>query len=152
MDAFTLVARLTLNRSEFDQSFKDIETDINSDSKKSTFSAWGVAVGNLAARAFSKAFSAASGFAKSIIMTGMDFDSMMSEVKAVGKMTEEQFEKLVGILVDRVIVSKEQVIICINLTNEANDPPLEQIRIGGTCLSAPSPYAYISLGWLMIAA
>jgi DNA invertase Pin-like site-specific DNA recombinase len=65
---------------------------------------------------------------------------------------EEQFEKLVGILVDRVIVSKEQVIICINLTNEANEPPLEQIRIGGTCPSAPSPYAYISLGWLMIAA
>lgn len=94
MDAFTLVARLTLNRSEFDASFRDIETDINSDKKKSTFSAWGVAVGNLAAKAFSRAFSAASGFAKSIIATGMDFDSMMSEVKAVGGLTEEEFESV----------------------------------------------------------
>lgn len=92
MDAFTLVARLTLNRSEFDASFRDIETDINSPKKTSTFSAWGVAVGNLAAKAFSRAFSAASGFAKSIIATGMDFDSMMSEVKAVGGLTEEEFE------------------------------------------------------------
>lgn len=65
---------------------------------------------------------------------------------------EEQFEKLLGILVDRVIVSKEQVIICINLTNTSNEPPLEQVRIEGECLSLSSSYAYISAGWLMIAA
>ncbi|MEE1356176.1 MAG: recombinase family protein [Clostridia bacterium] len=65
---------------------------------------------------------------------------------------EEQFEKLLGILVDRVIVSKEQVIVCINLTDTNEDPPLEKIRIEGECLSLSSSYAYISAGWLMIAA
>lgn len=65
---------------------------------------------------------------------------------------EEQFEKLLGILVDRVIVSKEQVIVCINLTDTNEDPPLEKIRIEGECLSLPSPNAYISAGWLIIAA
>ena len=64
----------------------------------------------------------------------------------------EDIEKLVNILVDRVIVSKEQVVICINLTNTSNEPPLEQVRIGGECLSVSSPYAYTSAGWLMIAA
>lgn len=53
---------------------------------------------------------------------------------------EEQFEKLLGILVDRVIVSKEQVIVCINLTDTNEDPPLEKIRIEGECLcSIPCP-------------
>lgn len=82
-------------------------------------------------------------------LTQEHFEYVLSQVL---EYSVEDIEKLVNILVDRVIVSKEQVIICINLTNTSNEPPLEQVRIGGECLSVSSPYAYTSAGWLMIAA
>lgn len=65
---------------------------------------------------------------------------------------DEKFEQLLGILVDRVVVSKEHIIICINLTNTDNEPPLEQIRIEEPSLSARSPYAYITADWLLLVA
>lgn len=77
------------------------------------------------------------------------FEYVLSQVL---EYSVEDIEKLVNILIDRVIVSKEQVIVCINLTDTNEDPPLEKIRIEGECLSLSSPYAYISAGWLMIAA
>jgi DNA-binding ferritin-like protein (Dps family) len=94
MDAFTLVARLTLNRDEFNQGLKQVETDINSDENKSIFSSWGVTVGNLASDAIKKALLEAWRFAKSVFTTGMDFESMMSSVKAVAQPTEKQFQAL----------------------------------------------------------
>lgn len=94
MDAFTLVARLTLNRDEFNQGLKQVETDINSDENKSIFSSWGVTVGNLASDGIKKALMEAWRFAKSVFTTGMDFESMMSSVKAVAQPTEKQFQAL----------------------------------------------------------
>ena len=82
-------------------------------------------------------------------LTQEHFEYVLSQVL---EYSVEDIEKLVNILVDRVIVSKEQVVICVNLTNTSNEPPLEQVRIEGECLSLSSPYAYISAGWLMIAA
>lgn len=92
MDAFTLVAKLTLNRSEFDSALAQAEGDAKSGMNTSGFSAWGVAAGQLAAQAFTKVWRGAVDFAKSVITTGMDFDSMMSQVRAVGNMTDEEFE------------------------------------------------------------
>lgn len=94
MDAFTLVARLTLNRSEFDQGMTQIEGDLKTDKMTSPFGAWGVTVGNLAAQAFTRVFRAGVEFAKSVLTTGMDFDQMMSSVKAVGQMGEAEFERV----------------------------------------------------------
>jgi len=82
-------------------------------------------------------------------LTQEHFEYVLSQVL---EYSVEDIEKLVNILVDRVIVSKEQVIICINLTNTSNEPPLEQVRIEGGCLSVSSPYAYTSIGWLILAA
>lgn len=64
----------------------------------------------------------------------------------------EDTEKLVNIFIDRVIVTKERIIICINLTNEASDPPLDRVCIERTGESANRFYAHIFDGWLMIAA
>lgn len=94
MDAFTLVAKLTLNRYEFDQGLKQVEGSLNSNETKGSFSAWGVTVGNLAAQAFTKVFKAGVDFMKSVLTTGMDFDQMMSSVKAVGNMGEQEFERV----------------------------------------------------------
>lgn len=92
MDAFTLVAKLTLNRDEFDLGLKQVEGSLNSNETKGTFSAWGVTVGNLASQAFTKVFKAGVNFMKSVLTTGMDFDQMMDTVKAVRQMSEKDFE------------------------------------------------------------
>ena len=39
----------------------------------------------------------------------------------------EDLKELVDTIVDRIIVKDKQAIICINITNETNEPPLEQI-------------------------
>lgn len=94
MDAFTLVAKLTLNRDEFDLGLKQVEGSLNSNETKGSFSAWGVTVGNLASQAFTKVFKAGVDFMKSVLTTGMDFDQMMSSVKAVGNMGEKEFDRV----------------------------------------------------------
>lgn len=94
MDAFTLVAKLTLNKDEFTNGLKAVETQMNSDETKGAFSSWGVTVGNLASSAIKKALMGAVDFAKSVFTTGMGFEAMMDEVKSVTDPTEKQFEKL----------------------------------------------------------
>lgn len=94
MDAFTLVAKLTLNRDEFDQGLRQVEGTLNSKDTKGSFSAWGVTAGQLAAQAFTKVFRSAVDFAKSVLTTGMNFDQMMGYVKATGDMGEAEFEKV----------------------------------------------------------
>lgn len=84
MDAFELVGRLTLDSS-------GVTAGLNAAETKSGFSAWGVTVGNLAARAFSSTFSAATKFARSILETGMDFDAQLSNVNSIKDFTEEEF-------------------------------------------------------------
>ena len=83
------------------------------------------------------------------IFTREHFEYALSQVL---EYSVEDIEKLVNIFIDRVIVTKEQVIICINLTNEANDPPLDRVCIERTGESASRLYAHIFDGWLMIAA
>lgn len=87
MDAFELVGRLTLDSS-------GVTAGLNAAETKSGFSAWGVTVGNLAARAFSSTFSAATKFARSIFETGMDFDAQLSSVNAIKDFTEEEFNSI----------------------------------------------------------
>jgi len=94
MDAFTLVARLTLNKQEFETGMAQIEGDLKTDKFTSPFGAWGVTVGNLASQAFTKVFRAGVNFAKSMLTTGMNFDEMMSSVKAVANLGEKDFEKV----------------------------------------------------------
>lgn len=87
MDAFNLVAKLTLDDS-------GLTTGLNAAENTGKFSAWGVTVGSLAARAFASTFTAGTKALRAIFETGMSFETMMSSVKAVANPTEEQFEKL----------------------------------------------------------
>lgn len=94
MDAFTLVARLTLNKQEFETGMAQVEGDLKTDKFTSPFGAWGVTVGNLASQAFIRVFRAGVNFAKSMLTTGMNFDEMMSSVKAVANLGEKDFDKV----------------------------------------------------------
>lgn len=87
MDAFELVGKLTLDST-------GVTAGLNAAETKGSFSTWGVAVGNLAAKAFSSTFSAATKFARSIFETGMDFDAQLSGVNAIKEFTEEEFESI----------------------------------------------------------
>jgi DNA invertase Pin-like site-specific DNA recombinase len=82
-------------------------------------------------------------------LTAEHFEFVLSRVL---EFPAEQFAQLLRIMVDRVIVTREQSIVCINLTDSTADPPLEQLRIAGASVSLRCPYAYISAGWLIIAA
>lgn len=84
MDAFNLVAKLTLDDS-------GLTTKLNAAENTGKFSAWGVTVGNLASKAFAATFSAGTKFARSIFETGMDFDAQLSGVNAIKDFTEEEF-------------------------------------------------------------
>ena len=94
MDAFTLVARLILDKGEFDSSIKAAEAGINSEEHRSAWSKWGAAMGNLAGRAIESAIRASVNFAKSILQTGMDFDAQMSYVQSIGQMTGEELDSI----------------------------------------------------------
>lgn len=92
MEAFKLIARLVLNKDEFDRDFSAIDKDLNSDGKLAGFKAWGAKVGRIAGQAATAAFNAVAEFGKSAIETGMGFDAMMDRVKAVSGMTDKEFE------------------------------------------------------------
>lgn len=92
MDAFTLVAKLILDKGEFNAGIKGAEDSLNSDEHKGAFSAWGAAMGQLAARAIETAVRAGLNFAKSVLDVGMNFDAQMSYVQSIGQMTDEELE------------------------------------------------------------
>lgn len=94
MDAFTLVAKLILDKTEFDNGIQTAENGLNSEDHDSAFSSWGQRMGRLAGQALQKTFSAAVSFAKSAIQTGMEFDTQMSYVQSIGQMTAEELEKI----------------------------------------------------------
>ena len=94
MDAFTLVAKLVLNRDEFDSSLSGVEKDLDSDSRLSGFKNIGARIGRIAAQAANAAFNAVAEFGRSAIETGMDFDAMMSQVQGSTQMAYEDFEKV----------------------------------------------------------
>lgn len=94
MDAFTLVAKLILDKSSFDASMSGVTSGLNSQQNQGAFTVWGQAMGRLAGRAIEAAVKASVNFAKSFIQTGMDFDAMMSYVEAIGQMTDEEFTQV----------------------------------------------------------
>lgn len=88
MDVMTLAAKLTLNTSEFN-------SDLTSSEKKmQSMSSGGVAWGNIISQAIMKAAKATLGFGKDIVQVGLDFDSAMSQVKALGQLGNDDFIKL----------------------------------------------------------
>lgn len=94
MDAFTLVAKLVLNRSEFDTALSGLKGNLGGEDNQNFFSNWGKNMGRLAASAITTAINGAFNFMRSAMETGMNFDAMMSSVKAVGQMTDEEFEQV----------------------------------------------------------
>lgn len=94
MEGFTLIAKLILNRDEFDRDLAGVESDMGSDSKMSGFKQIGAKIGRIAAQAATAAFNAVADFGKSALETGMSFDAMMSQVKAVTGMTEDEFDSV----------------------------------------------------------
>ena len=94
MEGFTLIAKLILNRDEFDSGLAAVESDMGSDSKMSGFKQIGAKIGRIAAQAATAAFNAVADFGRSALETGMSFDAMMSQVKAVTGMTEDEFDSV----------------------------------------------------------
>ena len=88
MDVMTLAAKLTLNTSEFN-------ADLSSSEKKMKgLTTGGVAWGNIISNAVTAAGRALKSFAEDTVKTGMSFDSMMSQVKAIGQMGDQDFQKV----------------------------------------------------------
>lgn len=83
------------------------------------------------------------------IFTREHFEYVLSQVL---EYSVEDIERLVNILIDRVIVTKEQAIICINLTDTNNEPPLERVCIERTGEWAINLYARITPEWLILVA
>lgn len=98
MDAFTLVASLTLDTQSFEAKFKEVEGTMNSPDTTGKFTAWGQTVGNLAADAIKASVGAAIDFVKSSVETGMNFDYQMGKVYAImqgqGDLTKEQMDDM----------------------------------------------------------
>ena len=88
MDVMTLAAKLTLNTSEFDTNLTQSEKTMQGLTTK------GVALGNIASRVIEKAGKAILGFGKQTVQVGMEFDAQMSQVKALGQLTDENFFKV----------------------------------------------------------
>lgn len=84
----TLAAKLTLNTSEFTTNLKD------SEKKMKGISTGQIAWGNVISNVFTAAGRALKGFAEDTVKTGMSFDSMMSQVKAIGQMGDQDFQKV----------------------------------------------------------
>lgn len=92
MDAFTLVAKLILDKSEYESGMAGVESEMNGmTSSGGGLTKWGVAAGQAIGTAVTKGATAAYQFAKSVITTGMSFDDVMASVRSVREMTEEQF-------------------------------------------------------------
>ena len=88
MDVMTLAAKLTLNTSEFDSNLT------SSEKKMQGMSSGGVAWGNIISHVVTKAAKATVDFGKDIIEVGKDFDSAMSQVKALGQLENDDFIKV----------------------------------------------------------
>jgi len=84
MDAMTLVAKLTLNTSEYDSNLT------SSEKKMKGLSTGGIAFGNIISNVVTKASKALFDFGKSTVQVGMDFDSTMSQVKALGQLGDDK--------------------------------------------------------------
>ena len=88
MDVMTLAAKLTLNTSEFNSSLD------TSEKKMKGMTTGGIAWGNVISNAITAAARAVSNTGKQVVQTGMEFDAMMSQVKALGQLEEDNFIKV----------------------------------------------------------
>lgn len=97
MDAFTLVAKLILDKSEFDAGLAEAENSAKGGgSGGKGITALGVAAGHMVAAGATAAAKAGVEAAKDVIRTGMAFDDVMATVRSVREMTEEQFDAVRG--------------------------------------------------------
>lgn len=85
MDVMTLAAKLTLNTSEFTTDLKD------SEKKMKGISTGQIAWGNVISNVFTAAGRALKGFATDTVKVGLTFDETMSQVKALGQLTGDDF-------------------------------------------------------------
>ena len=85
MDVMTLAAKLTLNTSEFDANLSSSEKEMKG------MTSGGVAWGNIISQAVTKAARATLNFGKNVIQVGADFDTAMSQVKALGQLENDDF-------------------------------------------------------------
>lgn len=94
MEAFTLEAFLKLNTDGFDSSLAAVEGSLNSKESMTGFAAWGTAIGNVASKAFSKAFTIGAEFAKGIVNKTMNFESAMSAVESVTQANDSEMAQM----------------------------------------------------------
>lgn len=69
----------------------------------------------------------------------------------LGRIAAEEPRSLLSTFVNRVILYEDKLIICINLTDESNTPPLEQVvcSVAASCRTAT---LHTVPGWLILAA
>ena len=93
-------------------------------------------------------------------------ENLSNAPSSVPKFTPEQFRVILGRIasgsprelldtfVNRIIKKDDTLIICINLTDESNTPPLEQIMcsVADVCMTATLHTITAVPGWLLIAA
>ena len=72
----------------------------------------------------------------------------------LGKIASEEPRALLSTFVNRIIMCEDKLIICINLTDENNTPPLEQVvcSVAASCPTATLHTITSVPGWLLIAA
>lgn len=72
----------------------------------------------------------------------------------IEKANSDNMKSLVDAIVNLVVVDGDRLIICINLTDESNTPPLEQIMLSVSDVQTPNNQSkiYCVSGWLLIAA
>ena len=79
----------------------------------------------------------------------------LEQFKAIlGKVSSGSPRELLDIFVNRIIKKDDTLIICINLTDESNVPPLEQIMcsVADGCITETLHIITMVTGWLVIAA
>ena len=72
----------------------------------------------------------------------------------IEKAQTEDFKALLSAVVNCIVVDDQNVVICINLTDESNTPPMEQIRfsVKNESLHLTLNKIQSAQGWLLIAA
>lgn len=89
MDVMSLVAKLTLDTSGFSSDLTSAESEMKGTGSR--LGAKTVAIGNTIAHLAQQAAKAVVGMAKQTVKVGMDFDSAMSQVKALGQLENDEF-------------------------------------------------------------
>ena len=92
MNIFDLQATISLNAANFENGVQQAQTAFNGLGAK--VDAGAVALGSVMASAVTTAASGLADFGKDAIQTGMNFDTAMSNVKAISGATGEEFDEL----------------------------------------------------------